>query len=187
MNTAHDRLNHCPAWRACRRHGVRGLLQLAALLALSACALAPPRLAPGAATRQDVLAALGPPAQTWRLPGGGEQLAFTTGPAGYRTRIVILGPDGRLVRIDDAMREPMLDRVEAGMTEDEVLRLIGPSVPEWTADFGVRREHVLEWRFCSEFSQVSRFDVLFDQDSRRVRSTLRWVEQCGREVCYCGH
>jgi hypothetical protein len=187
MSTAHGWLNRrcdgCGRARCCGP----GVLQLAAVLALAACASAASRLAPGVSTRQEVLTALGPPAQTWKLPDGGEQLAFTTAPAGYQTRMVIVGPDGRLARIDDALREPVLDRIEAGMSEDDVLRLIGPSVPQWTADFEVRREHVLEWRYCSEFSQISRFDVLFDQDSRRVRSTLRWVESCGRDICYCGH
>jgi len=183
MNAVHDRLNHCSDWRGCLRVG----LQLAGVLGLSACALSPARLVPGAATRQDVLATLGPPARAWTLPDGGEQLAFTTGPAGYQTRMVFLAPDGRLIRIEDALREPVLDRIEAGMSEDAVLRLVGPPVPEWTADFEVRREHVLEWRFCSQFSQITRFDVLFDRDSGRVRSTLRWVEPCGQEVCYCGH
>jgi hypothetical protein len=183
MNAAHGWLNHCRA----RVGYLRSCVQLAAVLTLSACAFASARLTPGTATRQDVLAALGPPAMAWKLPDGGEQLAFTTGPAGYTTRMVYLGSDGRLARIQDALREPVLDRIEAGMSQDEVLRLVGPSVPQWTADFEVRREHILEWRFCSEFSQISRFDVLFDKDSGRVRSTLRWVEQCGREVCYCGH
>jgi hypothetical protein len=170
---------------ALARRGV--LAALAALAGLSACTSALPRLEAGVATRADVEAAMGAPAMSWALAGGGAQLAYTSGPAGYRTRMAVFGPDGRLVRIHDVLREETMDRVVAGMSEDEVLRLIGPPVPQWTADFSARDERVMEWRFCSQFSQISRFDVVLDRPTRTVRSTMSQVEQCGRDVCYCGH
>lgn len=166
----------------------RAALALSAGLAvLQACAVGASRLQAGSSTRQQVDAALGPAAMQWQLDSGGEQLAYTSGPSGLRTRMAVFGTDGRLVRLDDVLREETLDRIVAGMDEDQVLRLIGPPVPRWTAESAARDERVLEWRYCSQWSQISRFDVVLDRSTRKVRSTMSQAEPCGRDVCYCGH
>jgi outer membrane protein assembly factor BamE (lipoprotein component of BamABCDE complex) len=157
------------------------------LLVLCGCAAGPASLRPGVSMREDVLAAMGPPALRWSLPEGGERLSYPSGPDGYQSFMASVDAGGRLVRIENVLREPFLDRIAAGMSEDDVIRLIGPSVPGWTAEFDARNERVLEWRYCSQFSQIERFDVLFDRTSRTVRSTQSVVEQCGRDVCFCGH
>ena len=40
-----------------------------------------------------------------------------------------------------------------------------------------RDELVWEWRFCDDFQEPARFDVLFDGTSGRVRSTLAQPER----------
>jgi outer membrane protein assembly factor BamE (lipoprotein component of BamABCDE complex) len=157
------------------------------LLVLCGCALGPGGLRPGVSTREEVLAAMGQPAARWSLADRGEQLSFPSGPTGYQSFMATIDVDGKLVRIENVLREPTLDRISRGMTEADVIRLIGPSVPAWTAEFDARDERVLEWRYCSQFSQIERFDVLFDRPTRTVRSTQTQVEQCGRDICYCGH
>jgi len=161
--------------------------RLLAALALSGCALSHAGLRPGVATRQDVLGVLGPPAMQWANPDGSSQLSYPSGPSGYESRMVYLDAGGRLVRIDYVTRDEILDTIVAGMSEADVVRRIGPPVPEWTANFDARNERALEWRYCSDHSEIARFDVLIDRDRNTVRSSMRITEDCGRGVCYCGH
>jgi len=169
------------------RPGALAASGVLALIALDGCGSTRAGLHPGASTRADVIAVMGTPAMRWSLPDRGEQLSYPTGPAGYESFMVYLDAGGRLVRVDNVLREGIMDRIAAGMDEADVVQLIGPPVPAWTADFDARREHVLEWRYCNMFSELQRFDVLFDKDRATVRSTLSVAEQCGRNNCYCGH
>ena len=66
------------------------------------------------------------------------------------------------------------------MTEQEVLRVIGPPFPGWTATYPARSELVWEWRYCSEYSEASRFDVIFDSATGKVKTTQSYVESIGR-------
>ena len=43
-----------------------------------------------------------------------------------------------------------------------MLCILGPSEPSWTACFKTRDEVVWEWRYCDEWNEAARFDVLFD-------------------------
>jgi hypothetical protein len=159
----------------------------ACVVMLAACAGYDGRnLQPGKSTRQDVVAAMGEPAAQWTAPDRSEQLSFPRGPAGYHSYMVDLDADGRLQDIRDVMGEVHFRRISPGMTESDVLRAIGPPVPAWTSYFPARRERVWEWRYCNEFNEAARFDVLFDGDRHDVRSTLRQVEVCGLGPCSCG-
>lgn len=151
---------------------VQRFLGLCLLSLLAACASFGPQLIPGTSDRAAVLAALGTPAMTWRNDDGGEQLAYPTGPAGTQTTMAYLGADGKLQRLDKVLRPEVLAQIKPGLSETEVLRLIGPPQPRWTVYFKSRDERVWEWRYCNEWSQTARFDVLFDGTSHRVRSTL---------------
>ena len=51
-----------------------------------------------------------------------------------------------------------------------------PPVPHWTVYFEARDELVWEWRYCDDWGEPARFNVLFDGTSRRVRSTLSLTE-----------
>lgn len=142
-------------------------------------------LQPGEATEADVLRVMGTPAMRWENPDHSKQLAFPRGPAGYHTFMVHLGPDGRLQRIENVMSEAAFGRVRAGMSEDEVTRVLGPSVPAWSAYFKARRELVWEWRYCDDWNSAARFDVLFDADSGKVRTTQSHREECRHGPCEC--
>lgn len=147
----------------------------ACILLLAGCASYDGRgLQPGVTGAAEVVAAMGEPAQRWRDPDGSEQLAFPRGPTGVHTFMAFIGPDGRLLRIENVLDMPHFARIVAGRDDREaVLRLLGPPVPQWTAYFAARDELVWEWAFCNEWNELSRFDVLFDGRSGRVRSTLQ--------------
>jgi hypothetical protein len=143
-------------------------------------------LRPGQSTVQDVRAAMGEPALQWVEPDHSMQLSYPRGPAGFHSFMVYLDPAGRLQRIENVMDPVSFYRISTGMTEQQVLRILGPSVPQWTQYFPARRELIWEWRYCDEFSHFARFDVLFDEERHTVRTSFGWPEYCGLDPCLCG-
>lgn len=163
------------------------------LLLLAGCAnYGGSGLRPGVDGREDIVRVMGAPAMEWTDPDGARQLAYPRGPMGAHTYMAFIGPDGRLLRVENALTMAFFARVRAGMTMEEVLRVLGPPVPSWTAYFKARDELVWEWRYCDDWSELARFNVLFDGSSKRVRSTLSLTEsqlgKCGGGwgTCFCG-
>jgi outer membrane protein assembly factor BamE (lipoprotein component of BamABCDE complex) len=143
-------------------------------------------LKPGQSTLQDVRATMGEPAMQWTEPDHSMQLSYPRGPAGFHSYMVYLDPAGHLQRIQNVMDYDLFYQISPGMSDQQVLRLLGPSVPQWTNYFAARRELVWEWHYCNELSQRSRFDVLFDADSHKVRTSYGHAELCELDPCLCG-
>jgi hypothetical protein len=134
-------------------------------------------LQPGTSTRDEVLAQLGAPAQVLREEDGGELLAFPRGPMGVHTWMARIGADGRLQELDNVLDPAHFAQIQPGLSQDQVLRILGPSQPQWTVYFKARDELVWEWRYCDDFGEPARFDVLFDGTSGKVRSTIAAPER----------
>jgi hypothetical protein len=133
---------------------------------------------------------MGQPALNWRDADGSQQLAYPRGPAGSQTFMVFVAPDGRLQRIEAVLDMEHFARIEPGKSNKEsVLRLIGPSVPQWTNYFKARDELVWEWRYCDAWNQLARLDVLFDATSGIVRTTYQRPDLSGFDgvAPFCGH
>lgn len=163
---------------------------LSVSMLLSACAgYSGSHLKPGISTLPEVIATMGEPAMRWKDADGSEQLAYPRGPAGTQTFMVFLGADGRLQRIDGVLDMAFFARIEPGKSDKAaVLRLLGPSQPQWTAYFKARDELVWEWRFCDAWNQLARFDVLFDATTGIVRTTYQRPDYMGSDgvVPRCG-
>lgn len=165
---------------------LRPLIRLGAALMLVGCASYSGRgLQPGSATLAEVRAVMGEPARQWQNPDGSLQLAYPRGPSGYHTFMVHLGPDGRLRRIENVLDSLFFGRIQPGQDDEEVTRILGPSIPAWTTVTPARRERVREWRYCDDWNAASRFDVLFDTTTGKVRSTQAWREECHEGPCVC--
>jgi hypothetical protein len=152
---------------------------IALVLAFSLGACASPsgqEMSAGVTTEAHVRKKLGEPAMQWTLPGGGRQLAFPRGPAGYETFMVYLDAEGRFERQENVLAAEHFAKIRADMTRDDVLRLIGPPQAHWEIYFPARDELVWEWRYCNAWSEPARFNVMFDATSGRVRSTLAQSE-----------
>jgi len=175
-----------------RMHFISGrwALALAACLLLAGCAgFSGSRLKPGIATLADVVADMGEPAMRWKNADGSEQLAYPRGPSAPQTYMVFIGPDGRLQRIDNVLVTAYFARIQAGRSDQaEVLRLLGPPVPQWTVYFEARDELTWEWLFCDDYALQGRFNVLFDNTTGIVRSTMQRQDLRGRAgiAPYCG-
>ena len=158
---------------------------LAALLLSGCAAYDGAGLKPGIATEQDVIGVMGQPALHWRTADGGRVLAYPRGPQGYQTYFAKIAPGGKLAGIANVLTEKQFARIVPGMSKSAVLHLIGPPYAPWSAYFQRRDELVWEWRYCSVWNEASRFDVLFDAATGKVRSTQSRVENCGRGECWC--
>lgn len=165
--------------------GRQGLLALTALFLTGCAAYGGRGLKPGESRLEDVLAVMGTPAVQWSEPDGSRKLQYPRGPLGVHTWQIQVDAAGRLAAIENLLDEEHFSQIKPGMSEAQVLRLLGPSYAPGTAFFERRNEWVLEWRYCDAWRFVSRFDVMFDATSRLARSSFSWREQCGDGDCYC--
>ncbi len=133
-------------------------------------------LKPGVATLADVERLMGAPVMRWPAPDGSLKIAYPRGPQGIHTWMVRLAPDGKLSDIRNVLEPETLDSIRPGMTQDEVLFVLGPSQSHWTQRFPARNELAWEWRWCNNFGEPSRFDVIVDERTGRVLSTMSQTE-----------
>ena len=146
-------------------------------------------LKPGDSRLEDVLRVMGEPAMQWQEPNGSRQLAY---PRGIHTFMVDIAPDGRMQKIENIMNMKSFKRIQAGLTKSEVLRILGPSESSGTAYYKARDELVWEWRYCDDWNEAARFEVLFDGSKETVRSTMSLTDAqrglCGWDGgCSCAH
>jgi len=159
-------------------------------LLLVACASYSGRgLKPGEDNMENVLQLMGQPAKRWQNADGTITLAYPRGPMGYHTYMVSIAKDGKLQQIENVLNEKYFARIQPGMTQDEVIDLLGPAYQSWTVYFERSNELVWEWRFCDVWHDASRFNVMFDNTKGTVRRTLIMTESlrglCGRGGCRC--
>jgi len=141
----------------------------------------------------DIEQRMGPPVMRWHDAAGGETLVYPEGPQGYRTWFVQSDATARIIARKNVLVAEQFAKIQPQMSEEDVLRLLGPPVPQWTTYFKARDELVWEWRYCNDWNEPARFDVMFDGTTRRVRSTyaasedLRGIHGFFRFRNWCGH
>jgi hypothetical protein len=163
---------------------------LSAFLLASCATYSGSGLKPGEARLDDVLRVMGPPAMRWQDSDGAQQLAYPRGPEGVHTYMVRIRPDGRMQSIENVMETKTFARIRPGMDKSRVLKILGPSEPSWTGYFKARDELVWVWRYCDEWNELARFNVLFDAGKEEVRTTMSQTEAqmglCdGADSCLC--
>lgn len=157
------------------RTRIRPLLYLMPVVCafLSACAGYGGRgLQVGISTLRDIEQLMGLPAMRWEKPDRGKILLYPRGPMGFHTWRIETDAAGHLLDQRNLLEPGQFARIELGMDESTVLQLLGPPTPAWTVYFAARDELVWEWRYCDDWSEPARFNVLFDGTTHRVRSTL---------------
>ncbi len=135
----------------------------------------------GVSTLPQIEAALGAPAMVWKNPEGTQQLAYPLGPSGTQTFMVFVGADGKLQRITGVLNEAQFGLVRAGMTKEQVLRILGPSGALWTQTFPRTNTLAWTWLYCAPGNFQNYFNVMFDVGSGLVRSTGQSPVMLGRE------
>src|SRR6267142_3135750 len=157
-----------------------GALGVVAAL-LRAAALAPAALSAGCANFASVAPGdsevavgdkVGKPVTVWKNPDGSELWQYPRGYYATQTFIITVGADRSVKEIHQALSEPYFSKVQAGMSRDDVFRLLGRPREIWY--FGARDEESWTWRYYD--SNYMFFNVLFDRAAGTVRSTQRLQE-----------
>jgi hypothetical protein len=144
-------------------------------------------LEPGVSTGEDVMKVMGKPAMSWSNPDGSQVLAYPRGPAAFDTFMVLIDSKGIMRSKKNVLDMKHFAMIRAGMSKEEVLRILGPSQPQWTVYFKQRDELAWEWRYCDDSNYAVRFDVLFDNTSGKVRSTQSNPEYTKQGRVSCSH
>ncbi len=118
---------------------------------------------------QQVQAKLGAPETVRKNADGSEVWEYPGGPLGRQTYMVALGSDRAVREVHQVLSEEYFSRVRAGMSRDEVRRLLGK--PGEIMVFGARDEEVWSWRYQQQAPMF--FNVLFDRSAGTVRTTQR--------------
>ncbi len=144
-------------------------------LALAACASYDGRTLPPGASEAEVRGLMGAPALEVPLEGGGKRLAYPKGPLGVETFMADLAPDGRLVQVRNVLNDGTFDSMRAGITEQDVLRMIGP--PNRSMNFPMSNTHAWEYRYMDTWGYISEFSVTFDANGVMVSKLKRRLER----------
>jgi len=153
---------------------VNAILVRAALLTLAALAAGCANfsaVAPGdseAAVGEKV----GRPDAVWKNPDGSELWQYPQGFYATQTFMITLGPDRRVQEVHQALSDPYFSKIYAGMTRDDVFRMLGKPREIWT--FPGRDEETWTWRYKD--TNFMFFNVMFDQSAGTVRNTQRLQE-----------
>lgn len=118
------------------------------------------RLQLGRSTGADILAWYGPPSRIWPEADGGRSLQYASQPFGQHCQVLRLGPDDRLLSRIDALSAQARERVQPGMSPEQVSRLLCQERSRVV--FAHSGEEVWDWTVDPELSHYGlRFNVHF--------------------------
>lgn len=146
------------------------LCSLLAALGLPGCDRAAlQELQPGVSTAREVKERMGPPNYEWHNEDGSVTWEFSRQPEGTECFMATIGPDQVLRSIEQVLNDASFERIQPGMTPQEVQRRLGkPARKEY---FELKQEHVWSWLIDRRMpGQKVYFTVSFNADGRVVRS-----------------
>lgn len=150
-----------------RRLGAAG----AAVVAVLSAGCDPQRISelqPGVSTEADVRARFGQPEAIWEGPGGGHVLEYNRNPAGQVNYMIAIGPDGKLVAVNQVLTPENFARVQPGMPMEQVRRMLGK--PAKQLPLPLKRESAWDWRYVQPPNTAMVFTVWFNEDWRVART-----------------
>lgn len=154
------------------KHAILGLF----LAILAGCAsYGGYNLRPGSSRVDEVLRTMGTPAMEFPNPDGSRRLAYPRGPMGLETFMVDVDRDGLVRDVRQVLSDDVFNRIRAGMTRDEVLRMIGP--PGDRMEFPRLQQESLEWRYMDTWHYVAFFSVNFTRDGIVASKFTRRLER----------
>jgi outer membrane protein assembly factor BamE (lipoprotein component of BamABCDE complex) len=146
----------------------RILAAIAFVLLASACANFA-GISPGTPAKQ-IQSKFGAPGTVWKNPDGSEVWEYPLGPVGVQTYMITIGSNQAVREVHQVLSAEYLDKVQAGMSREEVRRLIG--TPREITFFPARDEEVWIWRIQEFNFRYRRFHALFDRTTGILRSTI---------------
>jgi outer membrane protein assembly factor BamE (lipoprotein component of BamABCDE complex) len=128
-------------------------------------------LTPGISTEDQVRSQMGKPETERTFTDGSKRLEYPRGPQGLNTYMVDIDSDGKLLAITQVLTAANFAKIQPGMSEDEVRRLLGK--PGQVAVFPLKPETVWSWKWREGgVTQEAFFHVHFDQ-FHKVYTTSR--------------
>ena len=146
------------------------LIVCAGTLALFACAQPYQQVEPGA-DQSALVAKLGPPKETYDLPGGGKRLMWPTQPMGTTTTAADVDASGKVVSVRQVLQESEFYRAEVNKwTREDVLANFGR--PFETSYFSRMKRDVWSYRYVENNINHQIFNFYFD-DQGVLRQTQK--------------
>jgi hypothetical protein len=132
----------------------------------------------GVSSDADVRSVMGKPGAEYTAADGTRRLVYPHGPLGTQTYVVSVGQDGRVVDVRQALTDETFARIHPGLTEQEILEMIGP--PGETMTFARSNTHAWDYRYIDSWGYPSIFSVTFDANGGVVSKISRRLEKEGR-------
>ncbi|SDM22134.1 SmpA / OmlA family protein [Oryzisolibacter propanilivorax] len=140
-----------------------------ALLALVGCDEQRIReLEEGVSTEVQVRERFGEPDRIWDDGGGSRTLEYDRQPAGRRNYMITIGPDGRMSALQQVLAPHHFAKVQPGMRQDQVRRLLGR--PAKRAFYALKQQGEWDWYWSEDAGREMVFTVVFDAAGRVLRS-----------------
>lgn len=127
------------------------------------------KLEEGVATEADVRKQFGEPAAVFDEPDGSRTFDYPRQPEGAVNYLITLGPDGRMTALRQVLTPRNFERVQPGMSADQVRRLLGRPAQQQT--YSLKRQTEWDWRW-RDGQQAKVFNVVFDADMKVLRSAV---------------
>jgi outer membrane protein assembly factor BamE (lipoprotein component of BamABCDE complex) len=118
-------------------------------------------LTPGVTTEEQIRSQMGKPETERTFTDGSKRLEYPRGPQGLNTYMVDIDRDGKLQAITQVLTAANFAKIQPGMSEDEVRRLLGK--PVQVAVFPLKPETVWSWKWREGgVTEEGIFNVHFD-------------------------
>ncbi len=130
------------------------------------------KLRPGVTTAEEVRKIMGRPDLEWRDPDGSRVWEYPRTPEGVVNYMVVIGPNDLLREVQQVLTEDNFRQVTAGMSKDEVRRLLGR--PAHQRYFPMKSETVWDWKTRTEPGMDWFFNVHFDQAGAVTRTSTNF-------------
>lgn len=128
-------------------------------------------------TEVDVRDRFGEPENVWQEADGSRTFEYNRQPAGHQNYMITIGPGGKMTALRQVVAPHMFDQVRAGMTEQEVRRMLGK--PAKRTRYERKQETDWDWRYVDPPTTEMLFSVTFGPDGRVLRTGRSLVQPDG--------
>jgi outer membrane protein assembly factor BamE (lipoprotein component of BamABCDE complex) len=118
---------------------------------------------------------MGSPAAEYTARDGTKELIYPRGPLGKQTYVASVGSDGVLRGVRNVLTDDVFNRIQPGLTEQEILQMIGP--PSSSMRFPRSDTHAWDYRYVDTWGYTSIFSVTFDSTGRVVSKISKRLER----------
>jgi hypothetical protein len=152
------------------------LLVLLSALWLASCAsYSGSSLRPGTSTEAELRQVMGQPAMQFPNSDGSRLLAYPRGPQGSQTYMAQVSRDAIVQSIEPVLSDGVFNGIRPGLTQDEVLRMIGP--PRDTMSYPRLGHTSWDYKYQDTWGYAAIFAVTFDRDGRVVSKISQRIER----------